>query len=119
MRSAEQQSCLHGMQDALDLIEFVSGPADSEWGSLRASMGHPEPWQLNYFAIGNEVVHCLLHLSTSMMHELAAFLYLRNIKYGCKCSTSACSMTALFTNVLSGKYDCGELNLQRNKSTQA
>ncbi|KAL0055122.1 hypothetical protein WJX82_007357 [Trebouxia sp. C0006] len=42
------------VQDALDLIEFVSGPAESEWGSLRAKMGHPQPWQLNYFAIGNE-----------------------------------------------------------------
>nr|QOL01194.1 putative extracellular protein TR9_006 [Trebouxia lynnae] len=42
------------VQDALDLIEFVSGPVESEWGSLRAKMGHPKPWQLNYFAIGNE-----------------------------------------------------------------
>ena len=43
-------------QDALDLIEFVSGPVDTEWGSLRAKMGHPEPWEFNYFAIGNEVI---------------------------------------------------------------
>ena len=49
------------IQDALDLIEFVSGPAESEWGSLRAKMGHPQPWQLNYFAIGNEVSSTLLH----------------------------------------------------------
>ena len=39
----------------MDLIEFASGSAESEWGSLRAKMGHPDPWQLNYFAIGNEV----------------------------------------------------------------
>ena len=35
----------------------------SKWGALRASMGHPEPWVLNFMAIGNEVrsagaVHC-------------------------------------------------------------
>ncbi|DBA71494.1 TPA: aspartate-semialdehyde dehydrogenase-like protein [Trebouxia sp. C0005] len=42
------------VQDALDLIEFVSGAADSEWGSLRNKMGRSEPWDLNYFAIGNE-----------------------------------------------------------------
>ncbi len=42
-------------QDALDFIEFVSGPEESEWGGLRAKMGHPKPWELNYFAIGNEV----------------------------------------------------------------
>ncbi|KAL3133328.1 aspartate-semialdehyde dehydrogenase-like protein, variant 2 [Trebouxia sp. C0009 RCD-2024] len=42
------------VQDALDLIEFVTGPANSEWGSLRAKMGRSNPWPLNYFAIGNE-----------------------------------------------------------------
>ncbi len=42
------------IQDALDLIEFANGPADSEWGGLRAEMGHPEPFGLKYLAIGNE-----------------------------------------------------------------
>ena len=32
----------------------MSGSADSKWGSLRAEQGHPEPWALNYVAIGNE-----------------------------------------------------------------
>lgn len=27
----------------------------SKWGSLRAAMGHPEPWNLTWMAIGNEV----------------------------------------------------------------
>ena len=26
--------------DALDLIDFANGPADSPWGKLRAQMGH-------------------------------------------------------------------------------
>jgi alpha-L-arabinofuranosidase len=38
----------------LDGIEFARGPADSEWGKLRAEMGHPEPFDLKYMAIGNE-----------------------------------------------------------------
>lgn len=42
------------VQDALDLIEFANGPADSEWGAKRAEMGHPEPFKLKYIAIGNE-----------------------------------------------------------------
>lgn len=42
------------IQDALDLIEFANGPADSEWGSKRAAMGHPEPFGLKYIGIGNE-----------------------------------------------------------------
>lgn len=42
------------IQDALDLIEFAKGPVDSEWGKLRADMGHPEPFKLNYLGVGNE-----------------------------------------------------------------
>jgi len=42
------------VQDALDLIAFANGPADSEWGSIRAGMGHPEPFDLKYLGIGNE-----------------------------------------------------------------
>ncbi len=42
------------IQDALDLIAFANGPADSEWGSIRAKMGHPESFKLKYLGIGNE-----------------------------------------------------------------
>lgn len=42
------------VDDALDLIEFANGPATSKWGKLRAEMGHPEPFNLKYLAIGNE-----------------------------------------------------------------
>ncbi|MDF2588190.1 MAG: hypothetical protein K0S41_2031 [Anaerocolumna sp.] len=42
------------IQDALDLIEFCNGDITSKWGAIRASMGHPEPFELKYLAIGNE-----------------------------------------------------------------
>lgn len=42
------------IDDALDLIEFANGPVDSEWGKLRAEMGHPAPFNLKFIAIGNE-----------------------------------------------------------------
>ena len=42
------------LQDAVDLIEFANGPADSTWGSVRAKMGHPEPFGLTMVGIGNE-----------------------------------------------------------------
>lgn len=41
-------------QDALDLIEWATGPATSYWGKKRAEAGHPEPFKLNYIGIGNE-----------------------------------------------------------------
>lgn len=42
------------IQDALDLIEFANGDATTQWGALRANMGHPEPFGLHYLGIGNE-----------------------------------------------------------------
>ena len=42
------------VQDALDLIEFSNGPADSKWGKVRADMGHPEPFNMKMIGIGNE-----------------------------------------------------------------
>lgn len=42
------------IQDALDLIEFSNGSVTTKWGSLRASMGHPEPFNMKYIGIGNE-----------------------------------------------------------------
>ncbi len=42
------------IQDALDLIEFANGPETSEWGKVRAEMGHPEPFNLKYIGVGNE-----------------------------------------------------------------
>ena len=42
------------IQDTLDLVEFANGPADSEWGSVRAQMGHPEPFGLTHVQVGNE-----------------------------------------------------------------
>ena len=44
------------IQDALDLIEFANGGTDTEWGGLRASLGHPAPFGLEYLGIGNEEV---------------------------------------------------------------
>lgn len=42
------------LQDALDAIEYALGSVTSEWGSKRASAGHPDPFPLKYLEIGNE-----------------------------------------------------------------
>ncbi len=42
-------------EDAADLVEYLNGPTDSEWGSLRASQGFPEPLNVRFFEIGNEI----------------------------------------------------------------
>jgi alpha-L-arabinofuranosidase len=42
------------IQDALDLVEFANGDANSKWGKVRADMGHPAPFNLKMMGIGNE-----------------------------------------------------------------
>lgn len=42
------------IQDAMDLIEFANGDVNTQWGKLRADMGHPAPFNLKYLGIGNE-----------------------------------------------------------------
>ncbi|MCL7023448.1 hypothetical protein MKW94_027833 [Papaver nudicaule] len=47
-------SILPFVQEMLESIEFARGDANTKWGSVRAAMGHPEPFNLKYVAIGNE-----------------------------------------------------------------
>ena len=42
------------IDDALDLIEFANGAATTKWGKVRADMGHPKPFGLEFIGIGNE-----------------------------------------------------------------
>ena len=43
------------LQDALDWLEYCNGPADSKWGKVRAANGHPEPYNVKYWELDNEV----------------------------------------------------------------
>ena len=42
------------IQDALDLIEFANGDPSTQWGALRAKLGHPAPFHLKMIGVGNE-----------------------------------------------------------------
>ncbi len=42
------------LQDAIDLVEFANGDVTTTWGALRAEMGHPESFGLEFIGIGNE-----------------------------------------------------------------
>lgn len=44
------------VKEALDLIEFANGDVNTKWGKIRAELGHEEPFNLEYIAIGNEEV---------------------------------------------------------------
>jgi alpha-L-arabinofuranosidase len=38
-----------------ELVEYVNGAATTEWGAKRAANGHPEPYRVHYWNIGNEM----------------------------------------------------------------
>jgi alpha-N-arabinofuranosidase len=40
---------------ALEELEYANGAPDSRMGRLRAANGHPEPWGVKFWAIGNEM----------------------------------------------------------------
>jgi alpha-L-arabinofuranosidase len=42
------------VQDALDLIEFANSDVNTKWGKVRASLGHPSPFNLKMMGVGNE-----------------------------------------------------------------
>ena len=44
-----------GPASAGDMVEYVNGPADSPWGKKRAANGHPAPYGVKYWQVGNEI----------------------------------------------------------------
>ncbi len=42
------------VQYAMDWVHYLNDPPATEWGKMRASNGHPEPYGVRYFQIDNE-----------------------------------------------------------------
>jgi alpha-N-arabinofuranosidase len=36
-------------------VEYCNGPASSKYGAMRAANGHPEPYHVRYWEVGNEI----------------------------------------------------------------
>jgi alpha-N-arabinofuranosidase len=41
-------------KDAADQVQYFNGPADTPMGKLRAQHGHPKPYGVKYWQVGNE-----------------------------------------------------------------
>jgi alpha-L-arabinofuranosidase len=55
---AEPLICLSfsdGAQSAADLVEYCNGGTDTSWGARRAANGHPAPYRVKYWQVGNEI----------------------------------------------------------------
>ena len=44
-----------GLEAARNFLEYVNGPLGCAWGDLRAAHGHPEPFGVKYWCLGNEM----------------------------------------------------------------
>ncbi|MEN6425938.1 MAG: alpha-L-arabinofuranosidase C-terminal domain-containing protein [Phycisphaerales bacterium] len=44
-----------GARSAGELVEYCNGSVDTPWGKTRAQNGHPEPYAVKYWQLGNEV----------------------------------------------------------------
>ena len=43
------------VEEAAAWVEYCNGPAGSEYGARRAENGHPQPFRVKYWEIGNEI----------------------------------------------------------------
>ena len=44
-----------GPQEAADWVEYCNGSAETRWGRIRAERGHPQPYNVKHWAVGNEI----------------------------------------------------------------
>ncbi len=56
---SENVVCINGgtgtIMDAASWVEYCNGPVGSHWADKRAEYGHPEPYRIQYWDLGNEV----------------------------------------------------------------
>lgn len=43
------------LEEAVEWLEYMNGDESTEYGALRAENGHPEPYNVKYWGIGNEI----------------------------------------------------------------
>lgn len=55
----ENVACINGgtgtIEDAYTWVEYCNAPTGSYWADKRAEYGHPEPYGIKYWCLGNEV----------------------------------------------------------------
>ncbi len=59
LTGAEPLICINGgngtVEEAREWVEYCNGPAESPMGRVRATNGHPAPYGVRYWEIGNEL----------------------------------------------------------------
>ena len=62
-------------QLAADEVAYLNGAADTEMGKLRASNGHPEPYNVRFFGVGNEMWYMPLDQYIPIQNDVAEAMW--------------------------------------------
>ncbi len=62
------------IQNASDWLEYCNGSSDTHWGSVRIENGHPEPHNVRYWEIDNEVWDIGIDEYSTILHEFISAL---------------------------------------------
>lgn len=69
----ESQTCC-SPEDMADLVEYAWGNEHTKWGKQRAEDGHPEPYEVKFFELGNEQYNSDFSEQVKAMEERATKL---------------------------------------------
>ena len=64
-----------------DLVEFCYGGNDTTWGAKRHALGHPAPYAIKFFELGNEQYNHNYADQVAAMEKRAASLGMGNTLY--------------------------------------
>eukprot|EP00055_Hartaetosiga_balthica_P017725 m.122044 g.122044 ORF g.122044 m.122044 type:complete len:822 (+) comp9387_c1_seq3:100-2565(+) len=71
--SADSGSCC-SPEDMADLVEYCYGNENTTWGSIRHKDGHPDPFHVRFFELGNEQYNSNYPSQVAAMEERAESL---------------------------------------------
>ncbi|MBD3176580.1 MAG: hypothetical protein GF320_15475 [Armatimonadia bacterium] len=60
-RTLPNNSTERALRESLDWLEYANGSTDTEWGRRRAENGHPEPYGVKLWEVGNEIGYGHIH----------------------------------------------------------
>jgi alpha-N-arabinofuranosidase len=92
------------LQEAVDWVAYCNEPAAGKWGSKRAANGHPEPYNIKYWEIDNEMWEYGIEKYEAAVREFS--IAMRKVDPGIKiivCGAFGTTTDEEFLN-RSGKY---------------
>lgn len=65
----------HNAGMAAEEVQYLNGSTDTPWGAERAANGHPEPYNVRFWGVGNEMWEVPLEIYVERHNEIAAAMW--------------------------------------------